>query len=108
MPSLRALDSLFAQYELANDCFKIAARATKGKEIGFLKDTTFETNRHRAQNKIRKTRADTADLAVAAMWAYFERELIEYVQRKGEKLARLKPQPFTKKGLLRSEWVKTA
>jgi hypothetical protein len=95
MPSLKALESLIAQYELTSDCFKISARATKGKVTELLEGTTFETNRRTAQKKIQKTRADTADLAVAAMWAYFERELIEYVQRKGEKLARLRPKPFT-------------
>ena len=78
-------DSIIAQYELANDCFKIAARATKSKVSQLLKDTTFETNMRTAQKNIQKTRADSADLAVAAMWAYFERDLIEYVQRKGEK-----------------------
>jgi len=95
MPSLKALESLIAQYQLASDCFKIAARATKSKVSHLLKDTTLETNTRSAQKNIQKTRADSADLAVAAMWAYFERELIEYVQRKGEKLAHLKPQPFT-------------
>lgn len=97
MPSLKALDSLFAQYELASDCFKVAARATKIKaNPQLLQDTIFETKSRSAQRKIQKTRADTADLVVAAMWAYFERELIDYVQCKGARLARLKPQPFTK------------
>ena len=95
MPSLKALESLIAQHELANDCFQIAARATKSKVTQLLKDTPFETKTRSAQRNIQKTRADSADLAVAAMWAYFERELIQYVQRKGEKLARSKPQPFT-------------
>ncbi|SRR6266851_4443495 len=95
MPSLSALDSIYTQYELANDCFKIAARATRNKIDNLLKETAFEVSTGTAQKKIQKTRADTADLTVAAMWAYFERDLIDYVQRKGERLARLKPKPFT-------------
>lgn len=94
MRSLKALDSLFAQYELTSDCFKIAARAKRGRAANLLQDTSIPVGGRNALKKIQSARADTADLIVASMWAYFERELIEYVQRKGGTVARLKPRPF--------------
>ena len=91
------MSRVFAAYQRVRDCLTIAIRAIAVDGSRLIDGTEF-VGRPAAQSKalIEETIATIDDLALVGMWAFFEREVIEYVQDRTAALQAADPQEFAR------------
>ena len=93
--SSEPLAEFFATHRRLRDCLKIARRAIDSEKLDLLDGTDFiAASRQQAAEWIDQARKDADDLAVVALWAWFERHLIEYAQLRAESVGTSTPSAF--------------
>jgi hypothetical protein len=93
--SSEPLETFFATHRRLRDCLKIARRAVDTEKVELLGGTDFiGASRQQAGEWIDEARKDADDLAVVALWAWFERHLIEYAKLRVETVGTSNPLPF--------------
>ncbi len=93
--SSESLAAFFATHQRLRDCLKVARRAVEAESVELLDSTAFiGTSKEQAQNWIDEARQSAEDLAIVALWAWFERYLIEYAQIRAGTVATATPTPF--------------
>jgi len=86
------LDPILEAYLTTKDSLKITQRVLAGDMEQLLARTQFIGEPLDTSNAlISKSREQTADLAIIALWAVFERHVIEFVREKLQPLKRTPP-----------------
>lgn len=81
--SSESLNQLFATYRRLRDCLKIAGRAVDAENLRMLEGTEFVGQaKVQATQWIEETRRTVDDLSIVALWALFERYVIEFTQER--------------------------
>jgi hypothetical protein len=93
--SSESLAELFGSYRRLRDCLKIARPAVDSANLQLLNGTEFlgETKVEAAES-LDRARQAVDDLVVAAMWAWFERYLIDYTMDRAGALESSNPTGF--------------
>lgn len=93
-----SIKDLFATYRRLRDCLKIASRAVDTENLRMLEGTEFVgQGKIQAASWIEETRKTVDDLSVVALWASFERYVIEYTQKRAVPLGATEPLDFGKR-----------
>jgi len=93
--SSEPLAEFFATHQRLRDCLKIARRAIDAGSIELLEATAFiGESKEQAEQWIDDARRGAEDLAIVALWAWFERYLIEYAQARAGAVANARPLAF--------------
>ena len=93
--SSELLAEFFATHQRLRDCLKIARRAIEAGSIELLEATAFiGESKEQAAKWINDARQGAEDLAIVALWAWFERYLIEYAQARAGAVATARPVLF--------------
>src|ERR1700683_3696878 len=92
-----SLGRVFATYQRLRDCLTIAIRAVAEDGSRMIDGTEF-VGRPTAQSRalIEETIRTIDDLTLVGLWAFFEREVIEYVQDQAAALQTVEPQAFAR------------
>jgi hypothetical protein len=93
--SSEPLFEFFATHRRLRECLEIATRVVEAERTDLLKGTDFgAASRQQAREWIGQARKDADELAIVALWAWFERYLVEYVKVRAEALRTSKPAAF--------------
>lgn len=93
--SSESLNQLLATYRRLRDCLKIAGRAVDAENLRMLEGTEFVGQaKVQATQWIEETRRTVDDLSIVALWALFERYVIEFTQERTRPLAAANPPDF--------------
>jgi hypothetical protein len=93
--SSEPLAEFFATHQRLRDCLTIARRAVDREDLDLLDGTDFiAAPRRQAAEWIGQVEKDADDLAVVAIWAWFERYLIEYAKLRAELVGTSTPPAF--------------
>ena len=93
--SSEPLAAFFATHQRLRDCLKIAVRAIEAESIELLDSTAFiGASKEQARKWIDDARQGAEDLAIVALWAWFERYLIEYAQARAGAVGTASPVAF--------------
>ncbi len=91
------LSKSFATYQRLRDCLTIAIRAVESADSRMIDDTIFaEQPKAQSRALIEETTKTVDDLALVELWAFFEREIIEYTQGQAGALQTVEPLRFAK------------
>lgn len=94
--SSEPLAAFFATHQRLRDCLKIARRAVEAESVELLDSTAFiGASKEQAQEWIDDARQGAEDLAIVALWAWFERYLVEYAQTRAAAVAAASPVSFS-------------
>ncbi|GAB2903372.1 hypothetical protein GCM10027093_45740 [Paraburkholderia jirisanensis] len=92
------LDSVYEAFEVANDCFKVVTRIIHIRRGKRTRRTQFFEAGQRATNAALENAAkQAADLAILALFATFERFVIEHLQTANHLLAAGYPRTYSAK-----------
>lgn len=98
MNTVAMLDALFNTYIVTMDCLKIAGRSVKLKYLASIQGTEFmEAPQDVAMLQIAECRKSTEDYFVLALWASFERNLLNIIMFEGRKAFDVKSSAFNQK-----------
>lgn len=98
MPRANPLDPAWRAYLAGKDALLIAQRAISHGQRRFLRNTVFASSSAAASRRaIESGRGRLDDLAVVALWAEFERFLLDHLRRKARAFARTRPRPFARR-----------
>ncbi|AFM26903.1 hypothetical protein [Desulfomonile tiedjei] len=90
------LNVILNTYFTTRDCIRVTTRAHKQQDLRLLSDTGFTALEVPAAEELtEKCRKEVEDYAIVALWAVFERFLIEYLQTKGLPLRDVPPTAFS-------------
>jgi hypothetical protein len=92
-----SMSRVFTTYQRLRDCLTIAIRAIAVDGSGMIDGTDFvgrSTNQSRAL--IEETIQTIDDLTLVGLWAFFEREVVEYVQGQTTSLQTVAPLEFAR------------
>lgn len=86
------LDPIWNTYLTTRDCLKITDRARQRNDISLLRRTQFVgMEEDEALAMMRSCYDKLNDFVIIALWAVFERFIIDYIQKKGECLSSVQP-----------------
>jgi hypothetical protein len=92
------LEEFFKTYEWLRDCLKVTKRAINEGNTRLLDDTAFMgQSQTQAADWIDDASKAADDFAVVALWAWFERYLIEFTQAKASVIASSSPAEFAQR-----------
>lgn len=91
------ITAIFSTYEVAIDALRVTARAIERQDGDLVVTTGFSgTSPSESSNALQSARDQIEDLAVLAMWAAFERYIIEQIQNRQSRLATTHPPEFAR------------
>lgn len=92
-----SLDKGFASYQRLRECLTIAIRAIEADDSHLIDGTGFaDKPKDESRALIEETTRTIDDLALIGLWAFFERELIEYTQGQASTIQTVEPLRFAK------------
>jgi hypothetical protein len=92
------LDPVYKAFAVANDCFKVATRTIQIQHEELIRRTQFiEATPEEANTALEDAAKQAADLAILALFATFERFVIEHLQTANRLLAAGYPQQYANK-----------
>jgi len=98
MNSDNPLDSVYKAFSVASDCFKVATRTIEIQHEGLIRRTQFIGATPEEANTVLEDAAkQAADLAILALFATFERFVIEHLQAANRLLAAGYPRQYSTK-----------
>ncbi|MEW6235905.1 MAG: hypothetical protein AB1656_11000 [Candidatus Omnitrophota bacterium] len=87
MSSKNVLDPIWRSYKTTIDCLKIAERVLENENISLKEKTKFaEWEKEEAEDRIYESRTFADDHVIVSLWAVFERKLLDYLQKEGNRL----------------------
>jgi hypothetical protein len=91
------IEEFFGTYKRLRDCLKVTKRAINEGNPRLLDNTAFvgESQAEAADVIDRATQA-VDDLAIVALWAWFERYLVEFTQARATAIASSRPAEFAR------------
>lgn len=90
------LRTILNTYIITRDCIRVTTRAHKQQDLHLLSDTKFTALEVSAAEELtKKCREEVEDYAIVALWAVFERFLINYLQTRGLPLQDVPPTAFS-------------
>ncbi|MBF0537704.1 MAG: hypothetical protein HQL03_05550 [Nitrospirae bacterium] len=93
-----SLKDILKAYAIYKDSFKITKRSIKQSDDRLLKRTIFDANApDEAERLIETSERHIEDFYVVFLWAYFERYVIQYIIKKGNKLKEIYPNALATK-----------
>lgn len=98
MPFVNPLTDIYRAYEVAADCFKVSQLAIDGGAADYLRGTQFIGNTpDEAAESVELASSQAADLVIVALWATFERQIIERLQTRGAELSTGHPPGYSER-----------
>ncbi|MEW6378465.1 MAG: hypothetical protein AB1611_02525 [bacterium] len=98
MQSDNPLEPIWQAYQVTRDCLKVAQRAINKQQPSFLGGTQcVGIPQQEATQWIVMSRDESDDCVILSLWAVFERIIIDYMQRKGQKILDESPKVFSQK-----------
>jgi hypothetical protein len=92
MSSKGPLDSILEVYETTKDSLKVTQRVVAAGMEQLLAKTQFiDESPDSSSALISKSRDQASDLTIIALWAVFERHVIEFVREKSQPLEKFPP-----------------
>jgi hypothetical protein len=92
------LDSIYKAFSVASDCFKVATRTVQSQHEELIRRTQFiGATKHEANAALEDAAKQAADLAILALFATFERFVIEHLQTANRLLAAGYPRQYSTK-----------
>ena len=96
MNSDNPLDPVYKAFSVASDCFKVATRTIQVQHEELIRRTQFiGATKKEANTVLRDAAKQVADLAILALFATFERFVIEHLQTANRLLAEGYPQQYS-------------
>jgi len=87
MSSSNPLEPVYKAYVVSSDCFKVTQRAVGQQRAEFVQRTQFHgTSREDAEAAITNATKQASDLVILALFATFERFVIEHLQETAHQL----------------------
>ena len=98
MNSDNPLDPVYKAFSVASDCFKVATRTIQVQHEELIRRTQFiGATEEEANTVLQDAAKQAADLAILALFATFERFVIEHLQTANRLLAEGYPQQYSAK-----------
>ncbi|GAA0189631.1 hypothetical protein [Cupriavidus pauculus] len=98
MSSDNPLEPVYKAFEVARDSFKVAVRTVREQYEPFIRRTQFVgATPEEAEAALELASQQASDLAVLALFATFERYVIEHLQAANERLAAGHPAEYSRK-----------
>jgi hypothetical protein len=92
------LDPVYKAFSVASDCFRVATRTIQIRHVELIRRTQFNgANSEEANAALENASKQAADLAILALFATFERFVIEHLQTANRLLAAGHPQRYSSK-----------
>jgi len=98
MSSDNPLEPVYKAFEVARDSFRVAIRTVREQHEPFIRRTQFVgATLEEAETALEEASRQASDLAVLALFATFERFVIEHLQAANERLATGHPEEYSRK-----------
>lgn len=98
MNFINPLDAVYKAFAVANDCFRVATRTIQSQHEELIRRTQFiGATPQEANTALQDAAKQASDLAILALFATFERFVIEHLQTANRLLAAGYPQGYSSK-----------